>query len=343
MKTIRVILFTLLISAGVSAQELIQDGEKHFANLKQLTFSGENAEAYFSADGTRLIFQSSRDDYKCDQIFTMNTDGSDVKLVSNGDGRTTCAFYNPTVDEVIYASTFNGGTDCPPVPSMKLGYVWPIYPTYEIYRASPDGSNLTVLASSPAYDAEAVYSPDGSKIVFTSTRDGDLELYVMNSDGTDIKRVTNNPGYDGGAFFSPDGKKLVFRAQMFPTDEDLTEYKELLVKNLVKPSRMEIFTINIDGTGRKQITSNGAANFAPYFHPSGEKILFSSDLDNPRAHNFELYLVDLNGENIERITFSEEFDGFPMFSYDGKQIVFCSNRNNGGTRLTNVFIADWIE
>lgn len=337
------IILVMLSWSFVSAQDLIRPEEKHFANLRQLTFTGENAEAYFSGDDKRLIFQSSRDDFGCDQIFVMNIDGSDLILVSNGKGRTTCAFFNPAGDNIIYASTFMADPACPPPPSMEFGYVWPIYPSYDNYIADLDGGNLTVLAGSPGYDAEAVYSRDGSMIAFTSTRDGDLEIYIMKSDGSETWRVTENPGYDGGAFFSPDGKRLVFRAQQFPSDKDLEEYITLLKKDLVKPSRMEIYTINIDGSDRRQITDNGAANFAPYYHPSGEKIIFSSDLDNPREHNFELYLVDTDGENLERVTYSEQFDGFPMYSYAGDKIVFASNRNNGGTRLTNIFIADWVE
>jgi Tol biopolymer transport system component len=327
----------------VFAQNLIQPQEKHFANMRQLTFTGENAEAYFSGDDKRLVFQSTRDPYKCDQIFTMNTDGTDIRTVSNGKGRTTCAFFNPDGDNIIYASTYMADPSCPPPPSMEHGYVWAVYPGYDIFTVDNDGSNLTLLIGLPGYDAEAVYSPDGSMIAFTSTRDDDLEIYIMKSDGSETWRVTHSPGYDGGAFFSPDGKKLVFRAQQFPTEDDLEEYRMLLKKDLVKPSRMEIYTVNIDGTDRRKITDNGAANFAPYFHPSGEKIIFASDLDNPRQHNFELYLIDTDGENLERVTFSEQFDGFPMFSYGGDKIVFASNRNNGGTRLTNIFIADWVE
>lgn len=341
------ILFALIICgmiwSDVSTQDLTQPREKHFDNMRQLTFKGENAEAYFSGDDNILIFQSTRDEYDCDQIFIMNTDGSDIRLISNGLGRTTCAFFNPVGGNIIYASTYLADPACPPPPSMEFGYVWAIYPGYDIYTASADGSNLFPLIESPGYDAEAVYSPDGSMIAFTSTRDGDLEIYIMKSDGSETWRLTDNVGYDGGAFFSPDGTMLVFRAQQFPTADDLEEYKTLLKKDLVKPSRMEIYTINIDGTDRRQITDNGAANFAPYFHPSGEKIIFASDLDNPREHNFELYLIGTDGKNLERVTYSEQFDGFPMFSYSGDKIVFASNRNNGGTRLTNIFIADWVE
>ncbi len=343
MKSIILPVIMILAAMPSGAQDLIGQGEKHFKNMRQLTFGGENAEAYFSGDDKRIILQSTRDDYDCDQIFTMDADGSGFVIVSNGLGRTTCPFFNPRSGNIIYASTYLADTLCPPPPSMAEGYVWGIFPGYDIYTAASDGSGLKILASSPAYDAEAVYSYDGSMIVFTSTRDGDLEIYIMNSDGSDIRRVTDLPGYDGGAFFSPDGKKLVFRAQMFESDEELDEYKKLLSRNLVKPSKMEIFTINIDGTDRKQITSNGAANFAPYFHPSGEKIIFASDLDNPREHNFELYLIDTDGGNLERVTFSEEFDGFPMFSYDGSKLIFASNRNNSRPRETNIFIVDWVD
>jgi len=324
-------------------QELINPQEKHFRNMHQVTFGGENAEAYFSGDNNRLIFQSTREGHQCDQIYLMNTDGGDVRMLSSGLGRTTCAFISPADNHIIYSSTYRADSLCPPPPSMAQGYVWAIYPSYDIYRAAPDGSDLTVLAASPGYDAEAVFSPDGSKIAFTSTRDGDLEIYVMNADGSDIRRVTDNPGYDGGAFFSPDGKRLVFRAQVFQDDTQVQEYKDLLVKNLVKPSKLEIFTINIDGTERRQITANDAANFAPYYHPSGKEIIFSSDLGNPREHNFELYLIDTDGSNLEQVTFSDEFDGFPMFSYGGSKLVFASNRNHAHPRETNIFMVDWID
>lgn len=337
--------FAALVFSHISlrGEDLIKPGEKHFKDLHQLTFGGENAEAYFSPDGRKLIFQSTRDGRECDQIYTMSIDGEDVGMVSNGQGRTTCAFFSPIGDFMIYSSTFRADTLCPPKPSMAEGYVWAIYPGYDIYRADLDGSKLEILSSSPGYDAEAVFSRDGSKVAFTSTRDGDLELYVMNSDGSDVRRVTHYVGYDGGAFFSPDGKKLVFRAQVLQDEEQVKEYEDLLSRNLVKPSKMEIFTINVDGTDRKQLTSYGAASFAPYYHPSGEKIIFSSDMDYPREHNFELYMIDTDGGNLERLTFSDEFDGFPMFSYDGRKLVFASNRNHAKPHETNIFIADWVE
>jgi Tol biopolymer transport system component len=325
------------------AQNLTTPEEKHIANLRQLTFGGENAEAYFSGDDQMLILQSTRDSLGCDQIFVMEISSGKTTMVSNGLGRTTCSFFNPVTGNIIYSSTFLADTLCPPTPSMAQGYVWALYPGYDIFSALPDGSKMTRVTIQPGYDAEAVISPDGKKIAFTSTRDGDLEIYIMNDDGSDVVRVTNHPGYDGGAFFSPDSKKLVFRAQVFKSDKELQNYRDLLKQNLVRPSSLEIFTINIDGAERIRLTDNGAANFAPFFHPAGQKIVFSSNLGDPRGREFDIYMIDIDGGNLERITFSPEFDGFPMFSYDGKKLVFASNRNNDKPNETNIFIADWID
>jgi Tol biopolymer transport system component len=333
----------LFILGSAHAQQLIGPQEKHFKNMHQLTFGGENAEAYFSGDDQELIFQSTRDGRKCDQIYTMNIKGEYLKMISNGLGRTTCSFFNPATNHIIYSSTFLADSLCPPPASMAHGYVWAVYPGYDIFAAGPDGSNLNRLTTEYGYDAEGVFSPDGSQIAFTSYRDGDLEIYIMDADGSNVRRVTNHPGYDGGAFFSPDGKMLVFRAQILKTDGELNEYKELLTQNLVKPSSLELFVINVDGTQRRQITNNGAANFAPYFHPSGKKIIFSSNIGDPQGREFEIYMIDIDGKNLEQVTYSPGFDGFPMFSYDGKILVFASNRNDQKPHETNIFIADWVE
>jgi len=332
-----------IIAANAPAQNLAYPQEKHFKNLRQLTFGGENAEAYFSGDNKKLTLQSTRDNHSCDQIYILEISSGKATMISNGQGRTTCSFFNPVSGNIIYCSTYLADTLCPPPPSMAQGYVWALYPGYDIFTALPDGSDLKRLTVEPGYDAEAVISPDGKKIAFTSTRDGDLEIYTMNIDGTDVARVTNHPGYDGGAFFSPDGKKLVFRAQVFKSDDELNAYRELLMKNLVKPSSLELFTANIDGSDRVQLTDNGAANFAPFYHPSGKKIIFSSNLDDPKGREFEIYMIDADGGNLERITYSPEFDGFPMFSYDGKNLVFASNRHNAAPHETNIFIADWVD
>ena len=320
--------------------------ETHLANIKQLTFGGENAEAYWSGDGKQLILQSTHGDYKCDQIFTVNVeDSKEMKLVSTGKGRTTCSYFFPDGKKIIFASTHAAKADCPPPPDFSQGYVWPINPDYDIYVANPDGSDLKTLAKSSGYDAEATISPDGKKIVFTSTRDGDLDLYIMDADGSNVKRLTDDPGYDGGAFFSPDGKQLVYRAY-HPTGDDLTQYQDLLKKNLVKPSKMEIFIMNADGSEKRQLTTIGKANFCPFFTPDGQRVIFSSnhaDLD-PKGRNFDLFVVSAeDGTNMKRITYSPGFDGFPMFSPDGKKLVWASNRNAKARGETNVFVADWVE
>ncbi len=317
--------------------------ERHLKNIKQLTFGGENAEAYFSQDGKNLIFQSTRDQYPCDQIFTMSSKGKKLKLVSTGKGRCTCSFFSPDGKSIIFASTHLASDSCPPKPDYSLGYVWPLYKSYEIFKAKPDGSNLKKLTNSYGYDAECVFSPDGKNILFTSDRDGDLELYEMDTEGKNVKRLTNSPGYDGGSFFSADGKLICFRAQVISDSVELQDYKNLLEKGLIRPSKLEIFIMNSDGSGRKQLTSNGAANFCPFFTPDGKKIIFSSNMQDPKGRNFELYLIDVDGTGLEQITFNDVFDGFPMFSADGKKLVFASNRKEKVKGETNIFIADWVE
>jgi TolB protein len=315
--------------------------EKHLANVRQLTFGGQNAEAYWSADGTRLIFQSDEGKLPCDQIFTMKADGSDRHEVSNGQGKTTCSYFFPAGDRIVYASTFRASPDCPPKPDRSHGYVWAL-DNYDIYSAKPDGSDIRPLFASPAYDAEATISPDGKTIVFTSARDGDLEIYTMNADGSNVKRLTNTPGYDGGPFFSDDGKKIVYRADHPTAPEDLARYRENLARNTYAPRALEIRVMNADGTNDHAVTSNGAANFAPYFLPGNREIIFSSNLADPNKRDFDLFTIREDGTGLERITFSADFDGFPMFTRDGKRLVFASNRNGKAPHETNIFVADWI-
>ncbi|MCI0625573.1 MAG: hypothetical protein L0387_28665 [Acidobacteria bacterium] len=316
--------------------------EKHLRNLRQLTFGGENAEAYFSFDGKRLIFQSTRAGWPCDQIYVMGADGSGVQQVSTGKGRTTCAYFLKDGKRFIYSSTHLGGSDCPPKPDYSRGYVWPIDKNFDIFLSDSEGK-LTRLTETPGYDAEATVSPDGKKIVFTSVRDGDLELYSMNIDGTGKRRLTYRAGYDGGAFFSPDGRKIVYRAS-YPADEKAkARYQALLAEHLVEPRQLDLYVMNADGSSPVQVTNNGAANFCPFFHPDGKRIIFASNVSDPRGRNFDLYLVRVDGAELERITFNETFDGFPMFSPDGKQLVFASNRNARQPGETNVFVAEWLE
>jgi Tol biopolymer transport system component len=316
--------------------------EKHLRNVKQLTFGGENAEAYFSADGTQLIFQATRGGYPCDQIFTMKIDGTGERRVSNGTGRTTCGFYYPSGNQILYASTHEASRECPPRPSYARGYVWPVYEGYDIYRANADGSAPTPLTRTHGYDAEATIAPDGH-IVFTSTRDGDMEIYSMNADGSGVRRLTNRPGPDGGPFFSWDGNRIAFRGRMLEPGAELTEYRSLLKEGLWRPTSLELFVMNRDGGGLTQVTKLGGANFAPSWHPDGQRLIFSSNIHDPKGRNFDVYLVNIDGSGLERVSFNDTFDGFPMFSPDGKRLVFASNRNAKSDGETNVFIADWVE
>ena len=342
-----IVLFIIIFSVNIFAQnnQLQTQGEKHLQNIKQLTFGGENAEAYFSFDGKRLIFQSKRDELKCDQIFTMSIDGSNVRKVSNGEGRTTCSYFFKDGKKVLYASTFGGGRECPPNPDFSNGYVWAIYPDYDIYTSTPDGKNIKKLTDSPGYDAEATVSPNGKKIIFTSERDGDLELYSMDKNGKNVKRLTNEIGYDGGAFFSPDSKMIVYRGSHPTTEAEIKRYKDLLAQHLIVPTTFELWTMNADGSSKRQVTKLNSASFAPFFTPDGKRIIFCTNYfaTDQRKRNFDLAVINIDGTGLERITFNESFDGFPMFSPDGKKLVFASNRNAAKQGDTNVFIADWVE
>ena len=326
-----------------SSQSTSLPNEKHLANLKQLTFGGENAEAYFSSDGKQLIFQSTRDGRGCDQIYTMNIDGSNVKMISNGKGRTTCSYFFPGGKRVLYSSTFLADKECPPRPDFSKGYVWAVYPGFDIFTAKPDGSDLRQLTKTPGYDAETTITLDGKKLVFTSTRNGDLDIYTMNADGTNVRQLTNELGYDGGPFWSYDGKQIVYRAYHPETEAQKADYTSLLKQNLIRPTTLEIWVMNADGSNKRQVTRNGKANFGPYFFPDGKRIIFASNMDDPKGRNFDLYKVNVDGTGLERITFNDTFDGFPMFSPDGKKLVFASNRNAAKQGDTNVFIADWVE
>jgi TolB protein len=347
---IRNILVLILLISTVSFSQnnnsndsLRFEGESHLANIKMLTNNGENAEAYFSFDETQLIFQSTQGDLECDQIFTMSLDGSNRKMVSTGKGRTTCAYFLPNDDRIIYSSTHLADDACPEVPDRKKGYVWKLYDSFDIFSADADGSNIVRLTNSGSYDAEATVSPRGDKIIFTSTRDGDPELYIMNIDGSEQTRLTFEKGYDGGAFFSLDGSKIVFRASRPVSEKDLEDYAELVNEGLVRPTALEIFVMDSDGGNLTQVTNFGKASFAPFFHPDGKRIIFSSNVNSKSGREFDLYMVNIDGTGLKQITFNPTFDGFPMFTKDGKKLVFASNRFNLNEGDTNIFIADWID
>ncbi len=332
---------------------ILYPDEKHFKNIQQLTFGGDNAEAYFSYDGKWLIFQKTylKEGIPCDQMYigkipTKKGEKFIPKLVSTGKGRTTCGAFMKDGKHIIYASTHLGSGDCPPVPDRsKYGnkYIWPLYDSYDIFIADLNGKIVKQLTNSKGYDAEATLSPDGKKMLYTSTKDGDIDMYVMDlKTGKEIK-VTNLLGYDGGGWFSPDGKKLIWRASRPKTEAEIKEYKELLAQGLVAPTNMEVWVANADGTNAKQVSSFGQANWAPAYMPDNKRIIFASNHEYKRGFPFNLYTMNEDGSNLTKISRDKGFDAFPMFSPNGKKIVFCSNRNNGGTRDTNIFIADWEE
>jgi len=324
--------------------------ERHLTNIRQLTFSGKNAEAYFSSGGHQLVFQSTLEpDGKtqrgCYQIYIMNLEGSNVYQVSTGTGGTTCGYFFPGDRRVLFSSTHLNSTLCPPDPPRGERYRWAL-DDYDLFTISLKGWDLQRLTTTPGYDAEATISPDGRTIVWTSMRDGDLDIYTMRLDGTNVKRLTETIGYDGGAFFSPDSKRIVYRAHHPASEKDIKVYKELLAKNLVEPSHMELFIMNADGSNQTQITENGKANFAPYFMPSGKGVIFASNLSTPEGHqgppSFHLYTINDDGTGLEQITFNGNFNSFPMFSPDGSQLVWSSDRNAAIKGEYNIFLADWV-
>jgi TolB protein len=336
-----------------STDTLLYPDEKHFKNIQQLTFGGDNAEAYFSFDGKYLIFQhkNAKEGVACDQMYIGKIPANaeekfEYKMISSGKGRTTCGYFMKDGKHIIYASTFLGGDSCPPVPDRsKYGnkYIWPIYTSFDIFMTDLEGKIVKRLTDSPGYDAEATLSPDGETMIFTSVRDGDLDLYTMDLKTYKVKRITNTLGYDGGAWFSPDGKKIIWRASRPRTTEEIKEYKDLLKEGLVAPTHMEVWVANADGTGAKQITNYGQANWAPNFLPDSKRVIFCSNHEYKHGFPFNMYLTDINGNGLEKVSRDNGFDAFPMFSPDGKKIVFSSNRNSGDTRDINIFIADWAD
>jgi Tol biopolymer transport system component len=323
--------------------------DRHLRNVTQLTADGDNGEAYFSPDGKRLIFQSSRGGYGCDKIWIMNIDGSDMRMVSPDHGAHTCSFFLPG-GRIVFSSTSHLPGDCPPRPRTPSGarYVWPLHP-YDIFSANADGTDLRRLTDNPRYDAEPVVSSDGKRIVFGSQREGDFDIYSMNADGTDVRRLTDRTGYDGGPWFSPDGRKIVWRAWYPETDAEKAQWKDAMEHNYIIAVPLDIWVMDADGSNKRLLVRNGATNWAPSWHPDGKRIIFSSNRDDWRedirqyGHNFELYIINLDGTGLERITYNRTFDSFPMFSPDGRRLAFASNRNPAKPRETDIFIADWTE
>ncbi|RMG25029.1 MAG: hypothetical protein D6724_04920 [Armatimonadetes bacterium] len=337
-------LLMLQQAVGVPNDALLRHPqETHLANIRQLTFGGQNAEAYWNMDGTKIIYQSTQPEWPDEQILIMNADGSDKRLVSPGTGRCTCGYFIPGTDEVVFSWTgwWDKGPQ-PPVDRSK-GYVWMVNPWFRIFRAKSDGSNMRMLLERRGYAAETTIAPDGSFMVFTSTMDGDLEIYRMNLDGTGLTRLTNELGYDGGPFVSWDGKKIVYRRAAITSQAERDDYIGLLKQFLVRPTKLEIWIMDADGKNKRQVTHLGAASFAPFLHPNGKDIIFSSNYGDPRGREFDLWMIGVDGKNLRRITYTPEFDGFPMFTRDGKRLVWASNRNGKVEGETNIFVADWKE
>ena len=315
-------------------------GESHLSNLRQLTSVGTQAEAYFSRDGKWITFQSTRDGRTCDQQYVMRTDGTEFGRVSTGSGKTTCGWFLPNGRRLFFGSTHASGADCPVRPDPSKGYVWGLDP-FDIYTVDRDGSDLRRLTSYGVDTAEGVLSPDGKRIVFTSLKDGDLDIYTMNVDGSDVRQLTTLPGYDGGPWWSPDGRQIAYRAY-HPTDPaELKDYRDLLKQRIVRPTKMELWVMNADGSNQRQVTHLGGANFGPSWTHDGKRLVFSSNYRNPRSGNFDLYLVSLDGSGLEQVTTDEGFDGFPMFSPDGRQLIWASGRADPRSSDVHLIIADW--
>jgi len=334
----RTTLFWILTLAAPVA--VLAQSTPHLDNLKQLTFGDANAEAYWSPDGQRLIFQSTRDGRACDQEYIMNADGSNVHMVSTGEGATTCGYFVDNT-HIIYASTHRGGAMCPPPADKSKGYVWAVYPTYDIYLATENGEILKQLTTAEGYDAEGTVNWKTKKILYTSRASGDLELWTMRADGSQKTQITHSPGYDGGAVFSRDGSKMVWRGHHPATPQDMAKDKALLKENLTTPMKMELFVANADGGNVKQITNYGCASFAPTFTPDGKKILFASNKNKCDSSYFDLFLINLDGTGLEQVTDYGKFTSFPEFSPDGKKIVFVSSYQSKSNYEFNIFTADW--
>jgi Tol biopolymer transport system component len=332
----------ILGCAGIAAAQQAPEGS-HLKNIRQLTDGGQNAEAYWAPDGKRLVFQTTREPYKCDQIFVMNADGSDQRLVSTGKGRTTCGYFLPDNRHIVYASTHEAGEACPTPPDRSKGYLWAVFPGYDIFLATGDGKIVRKLTDRTGYDAEATINFRNGKILFTSVASGDLELWEMKQDGSAKKQLTRREGYDGGAFYSRDGKKMVWRATDPSNPAVMERYRQLLKENLTEPMKMEIFTGNADGSGVKQLTRFGCASFAPSFTPDGKRIIFSSNRHDCDGRRFELYMMNADGTGLEQLTHFGGFVSFPEFSPDGRKLVFSSDWKAKSRYEFNIFVADWVD
>lgn len=331
----------MFLSTAFASTLLLMGAPIETSSVRQLTNGGQNAEAYWSPDGKRLVFQSTRDGAGCDQIYVMDADGENVRRISDGTGVTTCGYFLPDGKHVLYASTHADVAACPARPDRSKGYVWAVHPAYEIYVADLNGKIVRKLTDQPGYDAEATVNWARRKIVYTSKASGDLDLWSMNVDGGGKTKLTSAVGYDGGAFYSRDGGRMVWRAHHPTEGSALDRYKQLLGENLTAPMKMELFVANADGSGAKQITNFGCASFAPQFTPDGKRVIFSSNKNKCDSREFELFMVDVDGGNLEQVTSFGGFTSFPDFSSDGKQLVFTSSWKAKSPYEFNIFVTAW--
>jgi len=332
------LLLALLFTAGCGPATICPEPPQ-LHDIRQLTSDGTHAEAYYSFDGKKLVLMAQRAGDQADQIYELDLATNALTRISNG-GRTTCGYFLPD-GRILYSSTHHHGMEPPAPPDHSKGYVWGLYRTYDLFLRGKDGS-LTQLTNNDGYDAETTVSPDGKRLIFTSHRDGGIGLYTMNVDGTDLRKVHHRRGYAGGAFFSPDGKWIVYRASFPKTDEEKADFEKLLADRLLRPGNLEIYLARPDGSEERQLTNNGASNWAPSFHPDGKTIVFASNLHAPKSGKFSIYAMNVDGSGQRRLTDYDGFDGFPCFSPDGTKMVFISNRNGKDKHKDlNVFIADW--
>ena len=338
-------------TAGLAQQGNPPQERDFLSRIRRLTVDGRRAgEGYWSPDGRRLVFQSEREPGNpFYQIYVMDMTTGDVSRQSPGIGKTTCSFISPATGDVLFASTHHDARSKQlqeeelkfRASGQERRYSWDYDPEMELYVRPAQSGTLRRLTNSRGYDAEASYSPDGQWIAFSSTRDGYErrlspaerkqleadpsyfgEIYIMRADatGSAVRRLTSVPGYDGGPFFSPDGKRIIWRR----FDE----------RGVIA----DVWTMNLDGTDQRQITNFGAMSWAPYIHPSGRYVIFSSN--KLGFENFELFLVDIDGlKEPVRVTYSDGFDGLPVPSPDGGRLAWTSNR--GGGREGQIYLAQW--
>jgi len=316
-------------------------GEDHLTKIKQLTREGENKKASFAPNNEKIIFQAMRDNLRCDAIYSMKRDGSEINLLSSGKGIAVSAKIAPDNESIIYSSTHKVDYQCPQRPEFSLDYVWSLYRDYDVFVSDSFGGSTKRLTRTEDYDGNASYSPTGNRVVFTSNRSGDLELYLMNSDGSNVKQLTKAVGYDGDAVFSPDGKYIVWRASR-PKGNDLDEYRYQLSQGLLRAGKFELFLLKLGSKRAVRLTNNGATNFSPSFDPQSSKVIFSSNMSQDDGLNYDLYTVDIKTRKLERITYYSGFDGYPVFSSDGKKLLFTSSRNFRYKAETNIFTVDWV-